>query len=78
MAGSDPVKDGLVERLNRPGANVTGVVFFGSYLGGSVSGGCRTLLPANRTLGMLVNPNNLNTESERRDVQAAARAVGQS
>lgn len=77
MAGSDPVKDGLVERLNRPGANVTGVVFFAGYLGGKRLERLRELLPGNRTFGMLVNPNNVNTESERRDVQAAARTVGQ-
>lgn len=77
LTGSDPVKDGLVERLNRPGANVTGVVFFGTYLGAKRLERLRELLPGNRTIGMLVNPNNLNTERERRDVQAAAHATGQ-
>ena len=77
MAGSDPVKDGLVERLNRPGANVTGVVFFGTYLGAKRLERLRELLPGNRAIGMLATPGNVNTESERRDVQAAAHAVGQ-
>lgn len=77
MAGSDPVKDGLVERLNRPGANVTGVVFFGTYLGAKRLEPLRELLPDNRAIGMLATPDNVNTESERRDVQAAAHAVGQ-
>ena len=36
--GSDPVRDGLVQTLNRPGANVTGVVFISGVLGAKRGG----------------------------------------
>jgi putative ABC transport system substrate-binding protein len=63
--------------LNRPGANVTGVVFFATELGAKRLERLRELLPPNSIIGMLVNPNSPNTEGERRDVQASAQAIGQ-
>ena len=75
VSGSDPVRDGLVASLNRPGGNVTGVVFFSSVLGTKRLELLRQLVPKG-TIGMLANPG---TESdvERNDVQVAAKAAGQ-
>ena len=77
VAGSDPVQDGLVASLNRPGGNVTGVSFFSGVLGAKRLELLRQLVPRATTIAVLVNPNDPNTEADRRDVQAAALAIGQ-
>jgi putative ABC transport system substrate-binding protein len=75
--GSDPVRDGLVASLNRPGGNVTGVVFFSAVLGAKRLELLRQLVPRATTIAVLVNPNTPVTEADRRDVQVAAQAIGQ-
>ena len=77
VTGGDPVQDGLVANLNRPGGNVTGVSFFGSGVGTKRLELLRQLVPGATTIAVLVNPENPNTEADRRDVQAAALAIGQ-
>jgi putative tryptophan/tyrosine transport system substrate-binding protein len=74
--GSDPVRDGIVPSLNRPGGNVTGVVFFNAVLGSKRVELLRQVVPGATTIAMLVNPNLPNTAAERRDAQAAAQSVG--
>ena len=75
--GGDPVIDGFVASLNRPGGNVTGVVFISGVLGAKRLELLRRIVPKATTIGMLVNPNTAENEAERRDVQAAAQALGQ-
>jgi putative ABC transport system substrate-binding protein len=77
VTGSDPVKDGLVASLNRPGGNVTGVSFLAGALGAKRLELLRQLVPKATTVGVLVNPNSPETEAERKDVEAAAQAIGQ-
>jgi putative ABC transport system substrate-binding protein len=55
--GSDPVRDGLVTSLARPGGNVTGVVFIAGELGSKRLELLRQFIPKARTIAMLVNPN---------------------
>jgi putative ABC transport system substrate-binding protein len=76
-SGGDPVRNGLVASLNRPGGNVTGVSFFSGELGSKRLELLRQLAPKASVIAVLMNPNTPTTEAERRDVQTAARAIGQ-
>jgi putative ABC transport system substrate-binding protein len=75
--GSDPVVDGLVASLNRPGGNVTGVSFVVGLLGAKRLEMLRQLVPAAATIAMLVGTERLEARVEQRDVELAAQALGQ-
>jgi putative tryptophan/tyrosine transport system substrate-binding protein len=75
--GSDPVVDGLVDSLNRPGGNVTGVSFLSGLLGPKRLDMLRQLVPAAATMAMLAGTDTLEARIERRDVELAAQALGQ-
>ena len=77
VSGSEPVRDGFVTSLNRPGGNVTGVTFLAGQLGAKRLELLRELVPKEKTIAMLANPNSPETVAERQDVQAAARAISQ-
>jgi putative ABC transport system substrate-binding protein len=77
VTGADPVRDGFVASLNRPGGNVTGVSFLANEIGTKRLDLLRQLVPNAGTIAMLVNPGTPDTEAERRDVQAVAQAIGQ-
>jgi putative ABC transport system substrate-binding protein len=74
--GGDPVKNGLVASLNRPGGNVTGVTFLNNELGPKRLGLLRDLLPNAGLIVALVNPTNPNGESDAKDLLAAAQSIG--
>jgi putative ABC transport system substrate-binding protein len=73
----DPVEAGLVASLNRPGGNVTGVTNFVAVLAAKQFELLRELVPNPSVIGVLVNPTDVLTKYITRDVQAAARALGQ-
>jgi putative ABC transport system substrate-binding protein len=76
--GSDPVRDGLVTSLSRPGGNITGVVFITAVLGAKRLELLRQFVPTATRIAMLVNPATPETEAERKDVLAAAPAIRRS
>jgi putative ABC transport system substrate-binding protein len=76
-AGGDPVRQGLVSSLNRPGGNLTGVYFQTGAIESKRLGLLRDLVPNTAIIGVLLNPNSPAAEPELRDIPDAARAVGQ-
>jgi putative ABC transport system substrate-binding protein len=75
VIGSDPVKQGLVASLNRPGGNVTGVAFFSALVGAKRLGLLRELVPAASNFALLVNPTNPNVGIVSKDLQTAAQTL---
>jgi ABC-type uncharacterized transport system substrate-binding protein len=75
--GTDPVKLGLVDSLNRPGGNATGVSYFTQELGPKRFGLLRELMPADVDLVVLANPKNAAADWAVKDIQMAVSAVGQ-
>jgi putative tryptophan/tyrosine transport system substrate-binding protein len=66
--GSDPVQFGLVESLNRPGGNITGVSFFTATLEAKRLDLLFEIVPAAHIFGILINPTNDNAENQMKDI----------
>jgi putative ABC transport system substrate-binding protein len=77
ILGADPVAGGLVASLNRPGGNVTGIVFLSSQLGAKRIELLRQLVPAATTIGVLAFPISPEDKTERSQIEAAAKTAGQ-
>lgn len=77
VLGADPVAAGLVASLNRPGANVTGIVFFSSQLGAKRIEFLRQLVPTATTIGVLAFPISPEDKTERSQIETAAASSGQ-
>ena len=76
VIGADPVRNGLVASINRPGGNITGVVFSGELLVAKLLGMLHELVPKASIIAVLRDPNRPDVESQSRDLEEAARAIG--
>ena len=77
VTGWDPVRDGLVASLNRPGGNLTGISFFTAELGAKQLGLLRELRPGIARIAVLADPKFPTTERFISDIRTAASAIGQ-
>jgi putative ABC transport system substrate-binding protein len=74
--GSDPVKAGIVDNINRPGGNVTGVSYYNSGIVAKRLELLSKLAPGANMIGYLNNPSILTSRENLSDMEAAAAAVG--
>jgi putative ABC transport system substrate-binding protein len=75
VATANPLDTGLVASLARPGGNVTGLSNQTNDIADKRVALLHELVPALHGLGVLVNPNNVGSMLELREVEAAARAL---
>jgi len=75
--GDDPVAEGLVTSLNRPGGNVTGVSFLGLTLGAKQVELLRQIVPTATTIAVLVDTNYRGNVPDLKEVETAANALRQ-
>ena len=74
--GEDPVLAGLVDSLNQPAGNMTGVYQFTAGLEAKRLGLLHEMVPKATTIAVLINSNYSGAEGQLRDVQEAAPRLG--
>jgi putative tryptophan/tyrosine transport system substrate-binding protein len=77
VIGGDPVAQGLVTSLSRPGGNLTGVTFFGNRLSAKRVEMLHELVPGTSVIAILVDPTFPEAVAELREVEEAAHTIGQ-
>jgi putative ABC transport system substrate-binding protein len=76
VTGSDPVQQGLVPSLHRPGGNLTGATTLAVEMGQKRLELLHELAPKVTLVGALINPVGPNLEPLMQDLKAAARNIG--
>jgi putative ABC transport system substrate-binding protein len=74
--GGDPVKMGVVSSLNQPGGNLTGVSFLINALGAKQLEVLHETVPKTALIGFLGNSTNPNADTDKKNAEAAAEALG--
>jgi putative ABC transport system substrate-binding protein len=74
--GGDPVRFGLIKSVNRPGGNVTGILFNQNVLGAKRVEFLREIGPNVSRVALLMNPTNPNVKVEQTDAEAGAKKLG--
>src|SRR5256886_8380392 len=77
ISGGDPLRLGLVARLDRPGGNVTGVNVVTAALSGHRLRLLRELVPGATLIAVLLNTSNPTAATQLTEIQEAARSIGQ-
>jgi putative ABC transport system substrate-binding protein len=72
----DPVSNGFIASLSRPGGNVAGVSNLNAVIETKRLSLLRELVPQANTVGALLNPDSPTLESQQREIEEAARTVG--
>jgi putative ABC transport system substrate-binding protein len=75
--GSDPITSGLVNSLNRPGGNVTGIASWIGTLAAKQFEILHETVSKSALIGVIVNPDNRDADNVANSVRAAAESVGQ-
>ena len=76
VTGSDPVKEGFVPNLNRPGGNVTGATIFSYEMESKRLGLLHEAVPATKTVAVLLSLANPNVDVQLRDARETASKLG--
>ena len=77
VTGADPVAEGLVPSVNRPGGNMTGVTFYDVPTTGKRLELLHQLVPKAEVIAVLQDPNYKALQAETHEVEVAAHTMGQ-
>jgi putative ABC transport system substrate-binding protein len=74
--GGDPVRAGFVERINRPGKNVTGVMVLSTELEAKKLELLHQIVPRPALIAVLLDPKFSEAEAQSKEVESAASSLG--